>query len=414
MYGLFTGRDLSAAQTILRTGVLSGLMSLGAEVWAGDEIQFNTDILDLSDRTNIDLSQFSRSGFILPGVYPLQVQVNSQWLPEQRIAFYPPDDDPKGSQACLSTELVEQLGLKPEMQARLGWWKSGECLHINSLAGMEVSGDLATSSLHISVPQAYLEYNARNWDPPSRWDNGVPGVLMDYNLTAKSSGRKGSARQTDLSGNGTFGANAGPWRLRADWQGRIEDESYSRARRLEWSRFYAYRALPAIQARLTLGENYLYSNVFDSFRFTGVALNSDDNQLPPNLRGYAPEVVGVAKTNARVQHQPRRIHSLSQQTLHTLIQKQFDGRHHVAVHGVELHGLRITVHVHQAHPTRWMGRHHTLGTWLAQGPNVVDDVHPDHRLAPFQQPVGGGMADETGRAGDEDRAGHRGQRPTAV
>ena len=25
MYGLFTGRDLSAAQTILRTGVLSGL-----------------------------------------------------------------------------------------------------------------------------------------------------------------------------------------------------------------------------------------------------------------------------------------------------------------------------------------------------------------------------------------------------
>lgn len=300
MYGLFTGRDLSAAQTILRTGVLSGLMSLGAEVWAGDEIQFNTDILDLSDRTNIDLSQFSRSGFILPGVYPLQVQVNSQWLPEQRIAFYPPDDDPKGSQACLSTELVEQLGLKPEMQARLGWWKSGECLHINSLAGMEVSGDLATSSLHISVPQAYLEYNARNWDPPSRWDNGVPGVLMDYNLTAKSSGRKGSARQTDLSGNGTFGANAGPWRLRADWQGRIEDESYSRARRLEWSRFYAYRALPAMQARLTLGENYLYSSVFDSFRFTGVALNSDDNQLPPNLRGYAPEVVGVAKTNARV------------------------------------------------------------------------------------------------------------------
>lgn len=87
MYGLFTGRDLSAAQMILRTGVLSGLMSLGAEVWAGDEIQFNTDILDLSDRTNIDLSQFSRSGFILPGVYPLQVQVNSQWLPEQRIAL---------------------------------------------------------------------------------------------------------------------------------------------------------------------------------------------------------------------------------------------------------------------------------------------------------------------------------------
>ena len=300
MYGLFTGRDSSIAQTILRTGVLSGVLALGAEAWAGDGIQFNTDILDLNDRSNIDLSQFSRSGFILPGVYPMQVQINTQSLSEQRIAFYPPDDDPKGSQACLTPELVEQLGLKRARQAELGWWKGGECLDTDSLAGMAVSGDLGTSTLHISVPQAYLEYSAQNWDPPSRWDDGVPGVLMDYNLTAKSTSQKGAARRSDLSGNGTFGANAGPWRFRADWQGRIEDEPYSRAQRLEWSRLYAYRALPAIQARLTLGENYLYSNVFDSFRFTGLALNSDDNQLPPNLRGYAPEVVGVAKTNAKV------------------------------------------------------------------------------------------------------------------
>ena len=300
MYGLFTGRDSSIAQTILRTGVLSGVLALGAEARAGDGIQFNTDILDLNDRTNIDLSQFSRSGFILPGVYPMQVQINTQSLSEQRIAFYPPDDDPKGSQACLTPELVEQLGLKRARQAELGWWKGGECLDTDSLAGMAVSGDLGTSTLHISVPQAYLEYSAQNWDPPSRWDDGVPGVLMDYNLTVKSTSQKGAARRSDLSGNGTFGANAGPWRFRADWQGRIEDEPYSRAQRLEWSRLYAYRALPAIQARLTLGENYLYSNVFDSFRFTGLALNSDDNQLPPNLRGYAPEVVGVAKTNAKV------------------------------------------------------------------------------------------------------------------
>lgn len=40
--------------------------------------------------------------------------------------------------------------------------------------------------------------------------------------------------------------------------------------------------------------------MFDSFRFTGASLISDDNMLPPNLRGYAPEVTGVAKTNAKV------------------------------------------------------------------------------------------------------------------
>jgi outer membrane usher protein FimD/PapC len=55
-----------------------------------------------------------------------------------------------------------------------------------------------------------------------------------------------------------------------------------------------------LKAKLTLGEDYLNSDLFDSFRFTGASVISDDNMLPPNLRGYAPEVTGVAKTNAKV------------------------------------------------------------------------------------------------------------------
>ncbi len=284
---------------MLGPSVFGGLVSISAGALAAADIQFNTDILDLNDRTNIDLSQFSRSGFILPGTYPMTVQVNNQALPEQPVAFYPPEDNPKGSQACVSSDLVTQLGLKKDSDTHLSWWKAGECLDIRSLPGMEVEGDLSTATLHVSVPQAYLEYSAINWDPPSRWDEGVPGVLLDYNLTAQSIHEGNSKARNNISGNGTVGANAGPWRLRADWQGRVEGQAQSH-QTMEWSRFYAYRALPAIQSRLMLGENYLYSDLYDSFRFTGVSLNSDDSQLPPNLRGYAPEVVGVAKTNAKV------------------------------------------------------------------------------------------------------------------
>ena len=300
MYGLFNVRNCAVTTAILRTGLLSGLISIAGETWAADDVQFNTDILDLNDRTNIDLSQFSRSGFILPGTYLMRVQINAQSEPEQRIAFYPPDDDPKGSQACVSADLVETLGLKKKQITQLAWWKGGECLDISSLSGMEVNGDLSTSTLHISIPHAYLEYSAQNWDPPSRWDEGVPGLLLDYNLMGQSINQKNTPSRNNLSGNGTLGANAGPWRLRADWQARIDNEGNGREQGLEWNRFYAYRALPSIHSRLMLGENYLHSDLFDSFRFTGFALSSDDNQLPPNLRGYAPEVVGVAKTNAKV------------------------------------------------------------------------------------------------------------------
>ena len=301
MYGLSLLLNPRAVKTLLRPGVLGGLMSISGTAFSAGDVQFNTDILDLNDRSNIDLSQFSRSGFILPGSYPMAVQVNTQPLPEQSIAFYPPEDDPKGSQACLSPDLVAQLGLKQDQMAALMWWKGGECLDIRSLAGMGVTGDLSTSTLYISLPQAYLEYTAPNWDPPSRWDEGVSGLLVDYNLTGQTIQQHQASRNT-LTGNGTVGFNSGPWRVRGDWQGRVDDDTNvtRRKQKMEWSRFYAYRALPSIQSRLMLGENYLYSDVFDSFRFIGASLNSDDNQLPPNLRGYAPEVVGVANTNAKV------------------------------------------------------------------------------------------------------------------
>lgn len=294
--------NASKIKNTLRPSVFGGLISVAGTALGAGDIEFNTDVLDLNDRTNIDLSQFARSGFILPGTYSMVVHINNQSLSEQSVAFYPPDNDPRGSEACLSAGLVEQLGLKESGASELTWWKGGECLDIQSLPGMEVSGDLATATLNINLPQAYLEYSAINWDPPSRWDEGVPGLLIDYNMTAQSSHQKNDSARNDLSGNGTLGANAGAWRLRADWQGRVDQDREVSARRsrLEWSRYYAYRALPALKARLVVGENYLYSDLFDSFRFTGAALNSDESQLPPNLRGYAPEVVGVAKTNARV------------------------------------------------------------------------------------------------------------------
>ncbi|KRP52297.1 outer membrane usher protein [Pseudomonas poae] len=294
--------NTSKVRNTLRPSLFGGLMTLAGTALGAGDIEFNTDVLDLSDRTNIDLSRFARSGFILPGTYSMVVQLNGQAIAEQSVAFYAPDDDPKGSQACLSASLVEQLGLKAAAAAKFTWWKDGKCLDTQSLPGMEVTGDLATSTLTISLPHAYLEYSAINWDPPARWDEGVPGLLVDYNLTAQSNYRRNDGTRNNLTGNGTVGANAGAWRVRADWQGRVEraSEGAYGNQKLEWSRYYAYRAIPALKARLVVGEDYLYSDLFDSFRFTGASLNSDQSQLPPNLRGYAPEVVGVAKTNAKV------------------------------------------------------------------------------------------------------------------
>ncbi|HEN3672240.1 TPA: outer membrane usher protein [Yersinia enterocolitica] len=291
-----------ARRDLLRILIAVALSGNAYGVLASDDIQFNTDVLDTKDRANFDLSQFSQRGYIMPGNYNLLVSMNKQELSEQPIVFYASEKDAKKSEACLTPQLIELLALKEDSFKKLTWSRDGECLDISSLPGLTVEGDLAKSSLYLSVPQAWLEYSEPDWDPPSRWEEGIPGVLFDYNVLGQLNRQEtNNTNNNTLSGNGTTGANLGAWRFRADWQMRVDQSSGSSTeRQWDWSRYYAYRAIPSLGAKLTLGEDFLNSSIFDSFRFNGASLATDDNMLPPNLRGYAPEITGVARTNARV------------------------------------------------------------------------------------------------------------------
>lgn len=78
------------SHTYTSSGLLGGLITLAGTATGAGEIEFNTDVLDLTDRTNIDLSRFARSGFILPGNYSMVVQINTQAISEHAVAFYSP------------------------------------------------------------------------------------------------------------------------------------------------------------------------------------------------------------------------------------------------------------------------------------------------------------------------------------
>ncbi|EPG2135671.1 outer membrane usher protein [Providencia stuartii] len=284
--------------------IVFSLYGLSTPLWATETIEFNTDVLDLEDKNNIDLEQFSRAGYIMPGTYSLTLKVNGEQFSEVSVPFYPPEDDPQGSTACISPEVADQFGLTSSAKKELAWWHDGQCLTASSLPGMQIHGDLATSSLYVSIPQAYLEFTAPNWDPPSRWDEGIAALMLDYNINGNANNSyNGGHDSYALNGNGIVGVNLGAWRFRADWQGRLNHATGSGDsvnKDFDWNRFYAYRALPSLAAKLVLGEDYLVSNIFDSFRFIGASVRSELNMLPPNLRGYAPEVTGIAKTNATV------------------------------------------------------------------------------------------------------------------
>ncbi|EKA6275307.1 fimbria/pilus outer membrane usher protein [Salmonella enterica] len=268
-------------------------------------VEFNMDMVDANDKSNIDFSSFSRTGYIMPGKYPLRVLLNGEEIVnEMDIDFLKrADTEDDLPEACLLPSVTEMLGLTEATLKKLGTWNNGQCTDFRRVPATSLTPDLSAGVLNIVIPQAWLEYSDASWLPPSRWDNGIPGLLLDYNANGMVSKSNRTASQQYLSMNGTTGLNMGAWRLRADYQGSYTDSgqnSQSVRRDFDITRLYLFRPLPSIQSRLTIGQNYINSNLFESWRYAGVLLESDESMLPPNLRGYAPEIIGIARTNARV------------------------------------------------------------------------------------------------------------------
>lgn len=271
-------------------------------------IEFNTEVLDAVDRKNIDLSRFSQKKYIMPGQYQMQVVVNEQNISPADfiVSFIEPAAEKKGKvlpQACLTAQIVDRMGLTTSSRDKVVWWHNAECADLSQLPGVEIRPDPAEGILYINMPQAWLEYSDASWLPPSRWDNGIAGLFFDYNINARVNQRYKSRPSRAISYNGTTGANLGAWRLRADYHGSVDHATITtgeNSRQFSWNRWYIYRAIPHWRAKLTLGEDYINSDIFNTWRYVGVSLISDDRMLPPKLRGYAPQISGIADSNARV------------------------------------------------------------------------------------------------------------------
>ncbi|BAN95408.1 hypothetical protein E05_06420 [Plautia stali symbiont] len=68
--------------------VLMLALGYSAPLFAAGAVSFNTDILDLNDRQNIDLSQFAQAGYIMPGEYMIELRVNQTQIPEMLVRYY--------------------------------------------------------------------------------------------------------------------------------------------------------------------------------------------------------------------------------------------------------------------------------------------------------------------------------------
>lgn len=290
---------LNLKKIIFKVLLLNFSLMLLSTINTAKAVEFNTDILDDDIKKNIDISHFSQAGYIMPGSYLLRLYINEYDVMESEFSFKERNENDI-VEACIKPEFLPFMGLKESVIGDIKTWDNGKCIDFNSIDGAFVKGDLSDASLKVSIPQAWLEYSDENWLPQSLWDNGIPGIMLDYNINGNFIKPDDGNSSKNISSNGTLGVNYGAWRFRGDYQASYRNSSRNTESKFDWSRIYAFRTLPWITSQLVLGETYVNSDIFDTWRFIGGSLISDERMIPPKLRGYAPEITGVAKTNATV------------------------------------------------------------------------------------------------------------------
>ncbi|EMI4478326.1 fimbria/pilus outer membrane usher protein [Enterobacter hormaechei] len=258
--------------------------------------EFNINAIDKDQRGSVDLSRFKDQISVTPGSYFVTVSVNdiplaNGWQLRWR-------EINNAVQVCIPPELADTFALQDDVRHALPE-KEG-CVDFAARPDIKFTFEQGSQTLKVTIPQAWLQYRAVDWMPPSTWDNGVPGVLLDYNLFASHYQPNSSGSNDNANTYGTAGANMGAWRLRSDYQYTRSDTEAGSEQDGRFSRVYMFRPLPSIGAKLTLGETDFQSSIFDAFTYTGASLISDERMLPWSLRGYAPQITGIAQTNATV------------------------------------------------------------------------------------------------------------------
>ncbi|MGO4744695.1 fimbria/pilus outer membrane usher protein [Serratia quinivorans] len=261
---------------------------------------FNPELLQVDNpqQGTTDLSVFEDSGSQAPGTYHVDVYLNKDQVDTRDVVFKSVlgKDGKQSLQPCLSAKALAAMGVKTTLFPGLG---DGECADLSVIPQASTEYRFSAQQLLISIPQAAVSQAARGYVPPDQWDNGIPALLLNYSMTgANSSARNATSQDSDSQYvNLRPGLNVGPWRLRNYTTYNRDSNGQD-----QWDTVYTYaqRDIVALKSQLTLGDSSSPSDVFDSVPFRGAQMASDDDMIPDSLKGYAPVVRGIARSNAQV------------------------------------------------------------------------------------------------------------------
>ncbi|HHT0127436.1 TPA: fimbria/pilus outer membrane usher protein [Raoultella planticola] len=272
--------------------------------------EFDLSLIQLNgEREDIDLSVFNNPEGGIAGIREVSIYVNDTFFGRRELNF---KNDESGA---LKPEVNRRLLLEMEVMIEpnnntLPYFDASnqkeewaeEFFNIEKVIPHShtklVEGE---GRLDISIPQAYFK-TSKYKVSPDLWDDGVPALLLDYNITGNRNKYSSEGRSTSsLFSNFTSGANLAGWRWRGLGtynyinNGRYESSTF------DFSRNYLEKDIRQFNSTFLAGRISTVSSVLDNVMFEGVQLKNNKEMLKSGLYTYAPVIRGVANSNAEVE-----------------------------------------------------------------------------------------------------------------
>jgi len=259
-------------------------------------------------KSEIDLSAFNHDGGQAPGSYQVDIYLNKSKVNNQNIYFnLAPSSEGKSQLIpCIPIETLREMGVKVDNYPQLARTDNAalneQCANLAAIPQASSQYEFNQQRLMLSIPLIAIDSQARGYIPPSRWDQGIPALLLNYSISGSNSWNRNSRFGVENTNaqyiNLRPGLNLGAWRLRnySSYSGSMGGEHNS------WQSAYTYvqRDIATIKSQLVMGQSYTSSDIFDTVPFTGVQVESDESMSPDSLSGYAPTIRAIARTNAQV------------------------------------------------------------------------------------------------------------------
>lgn len=261
-------------------------------------VSFDPLFLQTSGNTLVNLERFENGDSVLPGIWPSEIYVNDDKVSYEPVLFSELSD---GSvQPCLTPNTLKKMSFDysklpnnfvRELKRKL------ECYPLSTIIPQaNYEYDSSIQRLNIIVPQIMIMNTARGYVSPELWDSGIPAFLLGYDITSYSSRSNGQTYNSAYAGVNA-GLNLGAWYFRHDGNYDWREKSGSNYQSLN---NYVQRDIPKLKGRVLIGETSTQGHLFDTVPFKGIELVNDERMLPQSQRGYAPDIRGIARTNARV------------------------------------------------------------------------------------------------------------------